>query len=170
MTTLKELNKLARECEVCAMKDSRSISDHLKECHTCGDYREKAEAFNKTLTDLRKLVSKEEYARHRDIHTRISRMANMEEEERMESFRNLVDATAILPEEERVKMVKTRTDVIFEFPKYERDPIIRTMKYAVSEWDKDRKRIERNALLKATEDYPIHKKLLIRNLFGTMME
>jgi hypothetical protein len=170
MTTLKQLNQLAKECEVCALEDSRSINQHLKECGTCGDYREKAEIFNETLNDIRHLASKEEFVRHRELHMRISKMATMDEDERVESFTGLLDAIAILPEDDRIKMVKTRTDVLVDFPKYERDPMIRTMSEVVKEWDKDRKRSERIALNKATEGFPVYKKLMIRNLFGNLME
>lgn len=101
---------------------------------------------------------------------RISKMANMDEEDRIESFNGLLDAIAFLPENDRVKMVKTRTDVLVDFPKYERDPIIRTMTAVVKDWDKDRKRTEKTTLNRATEGYTVYKKLMIRNLFGNMLE
>jgi hypothetical protein len=170
MTTLKQLNELARECEACALQDSRSIAQHMKECNSCGDYREKAEIFNTTLNEMRTIASKEEFQRHRALHTKISNMANMNEDERTESMVGLFDAIAILPEKDRVKIVKTRTDVIADFPKYERDPVIKTMKMVANDWDDERKRIEKNALMKATEDYPVYKKIVIRNMFFSMLE
>ncbi|MFW3145788.1 MAG: hypothetical protein ACMUIE_03130 [Thermoplasmatota archaeon] len=169
MTTLKELNNLAKECEKCALQDSRSINDHLKECNTCGDYFEKAENFNKQLKEIRDIAKKSESAIHRDVHERISRIANMEDEDRKTALTDLLDAISILPESDRIRFVRTRTEIITDFSKYERDPIIETMISVTKDWDKERKRIEMTSLMKATDDFPVLKKIMIRNMFEDML-
>lgn len=170
MTTLKQLNQYAKECLECALPDSRSVNQHLNECGTCGEYQQKLEIFNQKLDEIKKISEKSEDEIHRDLHERFSRIANKEETKRVEEITGLLDATVILPEDERVKIVKARTDVLTDFPKYERDPIIKTMNKVTMEWDNDRKRTERNALFRATEHYPILKKMMVRDMFNKMLD
>jgi hypothetical protein len=165
MTTLKDLNKLAKECGECALGDNRSIDKHLNECGTCSDYMKKAEMFNNALKEIRIIAMKSDDERHRELHERMSRMANMDEDSRNRAISDLLDATSILAEEERLKIVGTRTDILTNFQKQERDPIMESMLSVMSEWDKQRKSAEMRTLLKATDKYPVLKKMMIKNMF-----
>lgn len=170
MTTLKDLNELAKECEVCAMKDQRSINTHLNECNTCGEYFEKADSFKEDLKEIRGVTIKPDSSIHRDLNERMSKIANMDSKKRKVALKGLLDTISILSEEDRVKFVRTRTDIITGFDKIERDPILTTLSYVMKDWDKERKRIEKNSLMKATDDYPVLKKMMVRNMFNDMLE
>lgn len=170
MTTLKELNKLAIECEACAMNDHKSLNAHLKECTTCGEYFNRAETFNIYLEELKEISKKDDMDLHRTLHEKFSGIANMEDSERNEVLTGIYDAISVLPEKDRIRFVKTRTDVLTDFPKYERDPIMTSLSGIAKKWDKERISTERRYMQKATDDYPVLKKVMVRNMFDRMLE
>jgi hypothetical protein len=74
-----------------------------------------------------------------------------------------------LTEDERIKIVKTRTNILTKLPKEKRTVLMGTLKEIMSVWTPERKMIEQRALMAATEDYFLLKKIMVRKMFSRLM-
>lgn len=115
------------------------------------------------------LASKHENDRRRILTERLERILSMPEEERVAAIGDMLEAEGELSDEDRAKVVKTRLEIFTEFPKEKRDILMGALKKVMSSWTGDRKIMERQAVLAATQDYFILKKMAIRAIYNRML-
>ena len=84
-------------------------------------------------------------------------------------FRAGRNRTRELTEDERIKIVKTRTNILTKVPKEKRTVLMGTLKDIMSVWTPERKMMEQRALIAATEDYFLLKKIMVQKMFKRLM-
>ena len=94
----------------------------------------------------------------------------MPDDKRMTAISDMLDSIAELPEEDRIKIAKTRTDIIASLPKQKKDVLMGTLKKVMAGWSHDRKMTEKQAVIAATQDYFILKRMMVRTTFEKMLE
>jgi hypothetical protein len=169
MATMAEIDEMVEKCEVCADSDSRSFEEHFADCKVCAEYAETVERMNKTMSFLEGLASKPLESRKQLLGARMRRFLGMPPDERKAAISDLLDGLADLSEEARFKVVKARTDLIMEIPRENRETIMGVFKEIMSEWSPERKMIEKQAVMKATEDYSFLKKKMVRKKFNALL-
>ncbi len=169
MTTRHELDELAQMCFECADSDDASIDDHLEDCAVCKDYSNKAEMFNQTLEVLQMMAARPEEERSRILGARMEKFTTMPAEERIRAIGGMLEALGELPEEDRNKIVRTRINILTSYPKEKRQMLMGSLQEIFSHWPEDRKMMEQKAVMHATQDYFILKRMMIRNMFKKMM-
>lgn len=169
MTTKAELETLAEECQACADKDTASMDEHLESCPACLEHKKKAEGFNQMMEVVEMLASKPEEDRRKILSARMEQFAGMPDDKRMEAIGGMMDAAGELPEDAMFKVIKTRTDIMTKLPKDKRMVLMGTLKQIMSKWPDDRKMLEKRAVMAATQDYFILKRMMVRNMFKKIM-
>ena len=169
MTTREELEKLAKSCEACAGKDAGSLDEHIEKCPVCQEYKEKAEKTNQMMEVVQMLASKPDEERQKILFARMEAFSTMPEDKRMKAISDMMDAVGELSEDERVKIVKTRTDIITKLPRDKKDILMGTLKKVIATWSEDRKMMEKSAVMAATQDYFILKRMMVRMMFKKML-
>ncbi len=169
MTQREELEKLAKACEECAGKDTASLDEHLEKCPVCQDYKAKAEKINQMMEAVQMLASKPDEDRRKILGARMEQFSTMPEDKRMVAISDMLDAVSELSEEDRKKIVKTRTDIITKLPKEKRENLMGTLKKVMSTWSDERKMMEKQAVMAATQDYFILKRMMVRMMFKKML-
>lgn len=81
----------------------------------------------------------------------------------------MLDSLEELSKEDMFRIVKTRTDIITKLPKDKRNILMGTLKEAMSDWTQDRKMMEKRAVMAATQDYFIMKRIMVRMMFKKIM-
>ncbi len=169
MSMRKDLNRLAAECEVCAMKDDASIDEHMDNCPSCVDHSKKAEEIAQMIQTFQMLSAKDEESRKKILTARMDGFLSMPDEQRVDAMTDMFDTLEDLNEDQRNAVVKTRTDILTSIPKDDRQKILGSAKVIFSTWDDDRKMMEQRSLLYATEDYMLLKRMMVRRMFKKMM-
>ena len=169
MSAKEELEKLALACEECAEKDDASLDEHLTTCPVCIDHNKKAEEIHQMLEVMQMMASKPEEERHNILAARMEKFSTMPDDERKDAISDMLDSLEELSEEDRLKIVKTRTDILTKLPKDKRKILMGTLKEAMSGWTQDRKMMEKRAVMAATQDYFIMKRMMVRMMFKKMM-
>lgn len=170
MTTKNELNDILDACEKCAGADDKSYEEHFAECPTCQEYAEKAEKLNQQMEVLELMASKPLEARKQILGARMRKFISLPDAERKAAIGELMDALGELTDDAMSKVVKARTDLMMEIPKEHRQKLMGTLKEIMSEWPNDRKMRERQAVIKATEDYFFLKRKMVRKKFGQLLQ
>ncbi len=169
MTMREDLEKLAKACEECAGKDTASLDEHLEKCPACQEYKMKAEKIDQMMEAVHMLASKSEEDRRKILGARMEQFSAMPEDKRMSAISDMLDAVAELSEEDRIKIVKTRTDIMTGLPKQKKEALMGTLKKVMSSWPEDRKMTEKQAVMAATQDYFILKRMMVRMMFKKML-
>lgn len=169
MTAKEELEKLAKACEECAGKDAASLDEHLDKCPVCQEYKENAEKVNQMMEVVQILASKPEEERRNILMARMEQFSTMPEDKRIASISDMTDAVGELSEEEREKIIKTRTDIITKLPKDKREILMGSLKKVMATWPEERKMMEKQAVMAATQDYFILKRIMVRMMFKKML-
>lgn len=170
MSQREELEKLAKACEECSGKDIASLDEHLEKCPACQEYKMKAEKINQMMEAVHMLALKPDEERRKILSARMEQFSTMPEDKRMTAIRDMLDSIAELPEEDRIKIVKTRTDIITSLPEQKKDVLMGTLKKVMAGWTRDRKMMEKQAVMAATQDYFILKRMIIRRMFEKILE
>ncbi|CAG1000970.1 MAG: hypothetical protein MPEBLZ_01043 [Candidatus Methanoperedens nitroreducens] len=170
MSQREELEKLAKACEECSGKDIASLDEHLEKCPVCQEYKTKAEKINQMMEAVHMLALKPDEERRRILSARMEQFASMPEDKRMTAISDMLDSIAELPEEDRIKIVKSRTDIITSLPEQKKDVLMGTLKKVMAGWTHDRKMMEKQAVMAATQDYFILKRMMVRRMFEKMLE
>ncbi len=170
MTTRKELDMLAQECEECASKDSRSLDEHMDKCPQCRERKVKAEIHEKMVEDMQMVASKNEEDRSKILGARLETITTLPEEEKITSLIEMLDSLGELPQADMNKVVKTRTDLMMKMPREKREILITAMQKIMINWDMDRKMQEKTAIMAATQDYGLLKRVMVRRMFQTELE
>ena len=165
-----ELDKLLDACEQCAGKDTRSYEEHFGECPSCQDWAEQAEKLNEQIQFLEDLAAKPEEKRKTLLGARMRKYLGMPPEQRKSEISELLDGLSSISEGARMKVVKTRTDIMMEVPKEHRETLMGVLGDIMKEWTPERKMMEKQAVLKATEDYFFLKRMMVRKKFGKLLE
>ena len=169
MSMRQDLNRLAEECEVCAMDDDASIDDHMTNCPSCVDHSKKAEEISQMIQTFQMLSAKDEESRKKILTARMDGFLSMPDEQRVDAMSDIFDTLEDLNEDQRNAIVKTRTDILTSLPKDDRQKILGSAKVIFSTWDDDRKMMEQRSLMYATEDYMLLKRMMVRRMFKKMM-
>ena len=169
MTAKEELEQLAKACEECAGKDAASFDEHMESCPVCQDYKEKAEKVHQMLEVMQMMASKPEEERHKILGARMEHFSTMPDDKRLAGITDMLDSLEELSEEDRIKVVKTRTDIITKLPKEKRQILMGTLKNAMSPWSDERKMMEKRAVMAATQDYFVLKRMMVRMMFKKLM-
>jgi hypothetical protein len=170
MSQKEELEKLAKACEECSGKDIASLDEHLERCPVCQEYKMKSEKINQMMEAVHMLASKPEDERRKILGARMEQFSTMPEEKRMIAISDMLDSIAELSEEDRIKIVKTRTDIITSLPGQKKEILMGTLKKVMAGWTEERKMMEKQAVIAATQDYFILKKMMVRMMFKKMLE
>ena len=169
MSKREDLERLAGECEACALRDSDSIDNHMITCPSCVDHRLKAEEIDEQVKEVRALSTVPEVERRHLIGYDVNDILNMTDAQRIDVLKDMFDNLADLNEAERTVLVKTRTDIITSLPKTERDRMMASAREIYSSYDVNRKIAEEQAILAATEDYSPLKRTMVRRMYRRFM-
>jgi hypothetical protein len=169
MSLEEDLDILAEACEACAEKDVSSIDEHLDNCPACKSFQEKVLEKSQMVETLQMMASKPEAERHKILGARIESFSTMSTNDRKNAISDMLYALGELTEDERIKIVKTRTNILTKLPKEKRTVLMGTLKEIMSVWTPERKMIEQRALMAATEDYFLLKKIMVRKMFSRLM-
>ncbi len=169
MTAREELEKLAKECEECAGKDKASFEEHFEKCPACQERKAKAEKLTQMMEMMQMLASKPEEDRRQILAARMEAFSTMPEDKRIAAITDMLDGIAELSEEDRIKIVKSRTDHMTKLPKDKREVLMGSLKKIMSAWPEERKMMEKRAVMAATQDYFILKRMMVRNMFKKML-
>jgi hypothetical protein len=151
------------------MDDEGSIDDHMSNCPSCVDHSKKAEEISQMIQTFEMLSTKPEEDRRKILEARISGFLSMPDEKRLDGMTDMFDTIGDLNPDQRNAIVKTRTDIITSLPKKERNKMMGSAKQVMSTWDMERKMKEQEAIMFATEDYMMLKRMMVRRMFKKMM-
>jgi hypothetical protein len=165
-----KLGELMDACEECADADIRSYDEHFAECPICKEYAQAAEKLNIQAEFLEDLASKPLEERKQILGARMREFLDMPEAERKAAISDLLGGLTEIPREDMMKVVKARTDVMMEIPMEQRETLMMVLGSIMKEWSKERKMIERKAVMKATEDYFFLKRKMVRKKFAELVE
>jgi hypothetical protein len=141
----------------------------MASCQPCQDHAKKAEEISQMIQTMQVLASKPEEERRMILATRISAFAGMPDEKRMEAISDMLDSLEDLSEPQRHAIVKTRTDILTSMPREQRDVLMGTLKDIMHGWSMDRKMMEQRAVMAATDDYMVLKRMMVRRMFNNLM-
>lgn len=170
MSQREELEKLAKACEECWGKDIASLDEHLERCPVCQEYKMKSEKINQMIEAVHMFASKPEDERRKILGARMEQFSTMPEEKRIMAIGDMLDSISELSEEDRIKIVRTRTDIITSLPKQKKEILMGSLKKVLAGWPEERKMMERQAVIAATQDYFILKRMIVRKMFKKMLE
>lgn len=164
-----EIEQMAKACEECSGKDSASLDEHLEKCPFCQDYRIKAEKAYQIMEAVHMLALKTEEERLNILRSRMEQLSNMPEERRMSAISDMLDLVSELPEEDMIRIVKTRTDIITSLPEQKKEVLMGTLEKVMKGWPRDRKMMEIRAVMAATQDYFVLKRIMVRRMFRNIL-
>jgi hypothetical protein len=170
MSQREDLERLAEECEECALEADESIDEHLIVCQSCVDQVHKAEEIEHHVHHMEDLSMEPDQARQDVFFQDIEGFMQLSEEERQEAMTDMFDTFADLNEAQRTALIKTRTDIMTSLPKGEREKYVATARSVYSSYDFDRKVMEEQAIITATSDYNPLKRTMVRRMYRNMMK
>jgi hypothetical protein len=169
MSLREELDRLAEECDLCSLSDDGSLDEHLVTCPSCHDHLKKAEEVSQMIQTMKMLAAKPEEDRHKILSARIHGFTQMPDEKRYDAITDMLDALHELPQEDVNTVVRTRLDILTGLPRDERMKLLGSMKDIMQNWSMDRKMIEQQAVMTATDDYMMLKRMMVRRMFKKLM-
>jgi hypothetical protein len=170
MATKVDIDRLVAQCEECAGNDSGSYEEHFASCPKCQEAADKAQKMNMQLEFLEGLASKPLEERKLLLGSRMRQILDMPEEGRKAAINDLLDALGDLPDDSRDSVVKARTDLMMEIPKEHRETLMSDFGTVMQGWSPDRKMMEKQSVMHATEDYMFLKRRMVRSKFSKLME
>lgn len=168
-TKRNELEQLAAECETCALVDDGPIDDHLLSCPVCSEQVKMAEDIDHSVHRMRKLSVQPEDTRREVLVHRLEDFMAMPRGERVDAMADMFEDLAELNEAQRTVIIKSRTDILTSLPKEQRDELFETARRIYSDYDLDRRIMEEQAILAATEDYNALKRTMVRRMYRKLM-
>ena len=169
MTTRTELERLLSECEACAGADAQGFEAHFSVCPKCREYADAAEETAEQVQFLEEVASRPLESAKQLFGARVRGILALPAEERAPAVAALLDALGEISEDARVKAVRVRTDLLMEIPKEHREALMTTLGAAMRAWPEERKAVERRAVMKATEDYFLLKRMMVRKKFAALL-
>lgn len=170
MATQADIDRLVEKCEACAGSDSRSYEEHFATCPKCQESAEMAQNMNMQMEFLEGLAAKPLEERKLLLGSRMRTFMDMPEDERREAIGDLLDALGDMSEENRDSVVKARTDLMMEIPKEHREMLMGDLSANMQGWTPERKMMEKESVMHATEDYMFLKRMMVRKKFSKLME
>lgn len=169
MAAREELERLAEECEVCALDADESLDDHMISCPVCSDHVTKAEEIDRMVQEMAQLAKEPEEMRQGFVYGSVAEILGMPEEKREEAMRDMFYNITDLNTAQQTHMIKTRTDVITSLPKPERDKVLHSARHIYASFDVDRRIREEQAIITATQAYNPLKRTLVRRMYRNLM-
>jgi hypothetical protein len=165
MTKREDLERLAGECEVCALADGSSIDNHFLTCPSCSEHRLKAHEIAGEVARLNEIAKYDEVERRHILGYSVNDILNMSEQRRAEVMGDLFDNISDMNEEQRSVLIRTRTDLLTSLPKREREILMRTAKKVYSGYPPERKETEWREIEKVISGYNPLKRALVRRMY-----
>jgi len=169
MSMKKELDRVVAACEACATDDDSSIDEHMATCPVCVDQGKKVVEISQMIQTFQLMAAKPEEDRHNILAARMNGFLSMPEEKRVDAMTDMFDTLEDLTPEQRNTIVKTRTDIITSMPKEDRNKLLGSAKEIFETWEPDRKMMEKEAIMYATDDYMMLKRMMVRRMFNKML-
>lgn len=160
---------MAAACEACATDDDHSIDEHMTACPACEDHSKKAEEISQMIQTFQMMSAKPEEDRRKILNARMNGFLSMPDVKRVDAMTDMFDTIEDLTPEQRNTIVKTRTDLLTSMPKDDRNKIMGSAKEIFSTWEPDRKMMEKEAIMYATDDYMLLKRMMVRRMFKKML-
>jgi len=170
MALREDLDRLAGECNACAMKDSESIDNHMITCPSCVDHRLKADEIEGHVDRMRELADRDELERRHIMGYDVNDFLNMSESQRTVAMKDMFDNIGDLDNGRRTVVIKTRTDLMTSLPRRERERLMRTARAVYSGYDAERMEMERQAVDEVTASYNPLKRSMVRRMYRDMMD
>jgi hypothetical protein len=169
MTLKEELDELADACSACADSDDKPYDQHMMECTACQDYNKKAESMVQMVEVLQLMATKPEEERYNILKSRIESFLSMDDSQRKDAISNMLDSLGEVSEDDRVNIVRTRTNILMKMPREQRTILMDSLKDIMGSWSDERKMMEQRAVMAATEDLMLLKKVMVRRKFQKLM-
>ncbi len=160
---------MAAACEACATDDDLSIDEHMAACPACDDREKKAEEISQMIQTFQMMSAKSEEDRKKILNARMNGFLTMPDDKRVDAMTDMFDTIEDLTPDQRNTIVKTRTDLLTSMPKDDRNKIMGSAKEIFSTWEPDRKMMEKEAIMYATDDYMLLKRMMVRRMFKKML-
>jgi hypothetical protein len=164
-----ELDKLAGACGVCVDKEGGPIDRHFDSCPSCQDYNKKAEELEQMVEVLELNAAKSEEDRYKILEARINGFLQLDDTKRKDAVGNMLDALSELSEKDRIKIVTTRTKILMGLSKEQRNILFGTVREIVPDWDIERRNMEMRAVMAATQDLMLLKRMMVRKMFKKIL-
>lgn len=165
MTLREDLDRLAGECEVCALADEGSVYDHMLFCPSCQQHSLKADEIEGELRRIGELSTGPEMERLHRMGYEINDVIHMSEEERLEAVREMFDNLGELNERQRRAIIKTHTDLLLALPKAQREGMLRTTSMVFSSFSPRRLSREAKTISAVTWSYGPIKRGMVRKMY-----
>jgi hypothetical protein len=170
MTLRKDLDRLAGECQVCAMADKGSLYDHMLFCPSCQEHSQKAEEIERELKSMGELSAEAETHRRNRLGYEVIDILGMSEGERLEAMRDMFDNLGELNERQRRVILRTHTDLLLALPKAEREKMLRTTSTVYASYPKERLAREGRTVRAVTEAYGPIKRSMVRRMYSGILK
>lgn len=169
MSLKQDIDKMAEACNTCMESDPGSMNKHIDACPSCKDHNAKLEELNHMVELLQSNAQKPEEDRYGIIRERIEDFLSLDDLQRKVAIGNMLDALSELSEDDRVKIVRTRTNVIMDMSREQRNILFGTMRDIVPEWTQERADMEMRAVVAATRDMMMLKRVMVRSMFKNIL-
>ena len=107
--------------------------------------------------------------RKKILNARMNGFLSMPDDKRVDAMTDMFDTIEDLTPDQRNTIVKTRTDLLTSMPKDDRNKIMGSAKEIFSTWEPDRKMMEKESIMYATDDYMLLKRMMVRRMFKKML-
>ncbi|MCK4969045.1 MAG: hypothetical protein KAS77_00905 [Thermoplasmata archaeon] len=138
-------------------------------CPACEDREKKAEEISQMIQTFQMMSAKSEEDRKKILNARMNGFLTMPDDKRVDAMTDMFDTIEDLTPNQRNTIVKTRTDLLTSMPKDDRNKIMGSAKEIFSTWEPDRKMMEKEAIMYATDDYMLLKRMMVRRMFKKML-
>ncbi len=169
MTLREDLDRLAGECEACAMTDQGSVYDHMLFCPSCQQHQLKADQIERELDRMDGLASENEMERMHRLGWEVNDIIHMSEGERLDAIRDIFDNLGDLTERQRRVLIKTHTDLLLSLPKREREKMLRATENVYSSYEPDRVARWRGTIEAVSRTYGPLKRGMVRKMYDRVL-
>jgi len=170
MTLREDLERLAGECEVCALTDQGSVYDHMLFCPSCHQHELKAEEIERELTKMDQLASETDMERMHRFGWEVNDIIHMSDKERQNAVMDMFDNLGDLTERQRRILVKTHTDVLLSLPRVEREKLLAATRTVYASYEPDRLARWKGTIEAVTRAYGPIKRGMVRKMYNGIMD
>jgi len=169
MTLREDLDRLAGECEVCALTDQGSVYDHMLFCPSCQQHSLKADEIERQLEQMDHLASESEMERMHRLGWEVNDIMHMSDRERLDAVRDMFDNLGDLTERQRRILIKTHTDLLLALPRREREKMLEATASVYSSYSPDRLARWNGTIQAVTRAYGPIKRGMVRKMYDGVL-
>jgi hypothetical protein len=141
----------------------------MSACPACEDREKKAEEISQIIQTFQMMSAKFEEDRKKILNARMNGFLSMPDDKSVDAMTDMFDTIEDLTPAQRNTIVKTRTDLLTSMPKDDRNKIMGSAKEIFDTWEPDRKMMEKESIMYATDDYMLLKRMMVRRMFKKML-